>query len=84
MLILCDGGGSNAANRHVFKEALQALAELLGLAIPIAHYPPYCSKHNPIEHRLFPHITRACQGIVFHTVDIAPSSLWKKPRPARG
>lgn len=71
LLILCDGGGSNAANRHVFKEALQNLAEALGLEIRIAHYPPYCSKHNPIEHRLFPHITRACQGIVFHSLDIA-------------
>ena len=37
----------------------------------MAHYPPYCSKRNPIEHRLFPHITRACQGVVFHTVAIA-------------
>ena len=71
LLILCDGGGSNAANRHVFKEALQALADCLDLEIRIAHYPPYCSKHNPIEHRLFPHITRACQGVVFYTVEIA-------------
>ena len=29
------------------------------------------SKPNPIEHRVFPHITRACQGVIFHTVDIA-------------
>lgn len=57
LLLLCDGGGSNAANRHVFKEALQKLADQLGLEIRVAHYPPYCSKHNPIEHRLFPHIT---------------------------
>lgn len=55
----------------MFKEALQALATQLGLEIRIAHYPPYCSKHNPIEHRLFPHITRACQGIVFHSLAIA-------------
>ena len=71
LLLLCDGGGSNAANRHVFKEALQTLAERLGLEIRVAHYPPYCSKHNPIEHRLFPHISRACQGVVFHSVAIA-------------
>jgi hypothetical protein len=71
LLLLCDGGGSNASNRHVFKEALQALSDRLGLEIRVAHYPPYCSKHNPIEHRLFPHITRACQGVIFHTVDIA-------------
>ena len=37
----------------------------------MAHYPPYCSKYNPIEHRVFPHITRACQGVIFHTVEIA-------------
>jgi hypothetical protein len=77
LLSLCDGGGRNAANRHVFKEALQALAERLGLEIRIAHYPPYCSKHNPIEPRLFPHITRACQGVVFHTVDIAKQFMEK-------
>jgi hypothetical protein len=71
LLLLCDGGGSNASNRHVFKEALQALADRLGLDVRVAHYPPYCSKHNPIEHRLFPHITRACQGVVFHSVSIA-------------
>lgn len=71
LLLLCDGGGSNASNRHVFKEALQGLSDRLGLEIRVAHYPPYCSKHNPIEHRLFPHITRACQGVVFHTAAIA-------------
>ncbi|MEO0804629.1 MAG: hypothetical protein AAFY57_20570 [Cyanobacteria bacterium J06642_2] len=25
--------------------------------------PPYTSKYNPIEHRLFPHLTRATQGV---------------------
>jgi hypothetical protein len=77
LLVLCDGGGSNAANRHVFKEALQALAERLGLEIRVAHYPPYCSKYNPIEHRLFAHITRACQGVVFHSVAIAKQFMEK-------
>ncbi|MGR8935441.1 MAG: ISAzo13-like element transposase-related protein [Gammaproteobacteria bacterium] len=59
------------------KEALQALTELLGLEIRIAHYPPYCSKHNPIEHRLFPHITRACLGVMFHSVKIAKQFMEK-------
>ena len=77
LLLLCDGGGSNAANRHVFKEALQALADRFGLDIRIAHYPPYCSKDNPIEHRFFPHVTRACQGVVFHSVDIAKQFMEK-------
>ena len=71
LLILCDGGGSNSALQYLFKEDLQRLADRLGLELRVAHYPPYCSKHNPIEHRVFPHITRACQGVIFHTVEIA-------------
>ena len=71
LLVLGDGGGSNSATQYLFKEDLQALANRLGLEIRMAHYPPYCSKHNPIQHRVFPHITRACQGVIFHTVDIA-------------
>ena len=69
LLVLCDGGGSNSASRYVFKEALQALADRLGVEIRVAHYPPYCSKYNPIEHRLFPHVTRACRGVIFRTLE---------------
>ena len=71
LLILCDGGGSNSATQYLFKQDLQRLANELGLELRVAHYPPYCSKHNPIEHKVFPHITRACQGVIFHTVEIA-------------
>lgn len=71
LLILCDGGGSNSATQYLFKEDLQRLANRLGIELRVAHYPPYCSKHNPIEHRVFPHITRACQGVIFHTLEIA-------------
>lgn len=69
LLILCDGGGSNSASRYVFKEELQKLANHLKIEIRIAHYPPYCSKYNPIEHRLFPHVTRACRGVIFHSLE---------------
>ena len=71
LMVECDGGGSNSSSQYLFKEDLQRLANRLGIEIRIAHYPPYCSKHNPIEHRVFPHITRACQGVIFHTVEIA-------------
>jgi len=54
LLILCDGGGSNSATHYLFKEDLQRLANRLRLELRVAHYPPYCSKHNPIEHRVFP------------------------------
>ena len=68
--MLCDGGGSNSASQYLFKEDLEKLADRIGVEIRVAHYPPYCSKYNPIEHRLFPHVTRACQGVVFHTVEL--------------
>jgi hypothetical protein len=63
MLLLCDGGGSNGSKRLLFKEQLQRVAERTGLFIRVAHYPPGCSKYNPIEHRLFPHVTRKLQGL---------------------
>ncbi len=69
LLVLCDGGGSNSASRYVFKEALQALADRLGVEIRVAHYPPYRSKYNPVEHRLFPHVTRACLGVIFRSLE---------------
>src|SRR6202034_3198497 len=68
LLVLCDGGGSNSATMYLFKEDLQQLANRLGIEIRFAHCPPYCSKYNPIEHRLFPHLTRACRGVIFHTL----------------
>jgi hypothetical protein len=71
LLILCDGGGSNSATQYLFKEDLQRLADQLGIELRVAHYPPYCSKHNPIEHKVFPHITQACRGVIFHSVAIA-------------
>jgi diadenosine tetraphosphate (Ap4A) HIT family hydrolase len=67
---LCDGGGSNNARHYLFKADLQILADQIGREIRIAYDPPYTSKHNPIEHRLFPHITRACQGVLFKSVEL--------------
>lgn len=77
ILLLCDCGGSNNARHYLFKQELQTLADELGIAIRIAHYPPYTSKYNPIEHRLFPHVTRACQGVVFKTIEIVQAFMAK-------
>jgi hypothetical protein len=71
LLLLCDGGGSNSASHYLFKDDLQKLADRMGITIRVAHYPPYCSKYNPIEHRLFPHVTRACQGIILECIEQA-------------
>jgi hypothetical protein len=70
ILAKCDGGGSNNAHHYIFKEDLQKLFNEIGIEIRIAHYPPYTSKYNPIEHRLFPHITRACQGVIFTSLEL--------------
>lgn len=77
MLVLCDGGGSNSSRHYIFKYDLQRLVDKIEIPIRIAHYPPYCSKYNPIEHRLFPHITRACRGVVFHTLEIVKRFIRK-------
>ena len=70
LLLLCDGGGSNSSRQYLFKQDLQTLVNELGIEIRVAHYPPYTSKYNPIEHRLFPHLTRVCQGVIFESVEI--------------
>ena len=64
ILLLTDGGGSNSSRHYIFKQDLQALANEIGIKIRIAHYPPYTSKWNPIEHRVFPHITRELSGMI--------------------
>lgn len=77
LLLLCDSGGSNSARQYLFKEDLHRLAEGLGLEIRVAHYPSYASKYNPIEHRLFPHLTRACQGVILHTINLVKELMEK-------
>jgi hypothetical protein len=68
ILLLCDCGGSNSANRYLFKHYLQQLSESIGIEIRVAHYPSYCSKYNPIERRFFPHVGKACSGMLFESV----------------
>lgn len=62
LVIMCDGGGSNSSSHHIVKQDLMELADKLNMNLLIMHYPPYCSKFNPIEHRLFAHITRSWSG----------------------
>jgi hypothetical protein len=64
ILILADGGGSNSSRHYIFKEDLQNLSDEIGVEIRVAHYPPYTSKWNPVEHKVFPHITRSLQGVI--------------------
>ena len=70
ILLLADCGGSNSSRHYIFKEDLQKLVDEIGIEIRVAHYPPYTSKWNPIEHRLFPHITRALEGVIFKSHEL--------------
>lgn len=57
--LLVDGGGSNNSRSRLFKQQLQLkLADVWNLVVTVAHYPPGASKWNPIEHRLFSHISQ--------------------------
>ncbi len=64
LLLLFDCGGANAARSLRFKEDLIELATRLGVRLRIAHDPPYNSKWNPIEHRLFSQVERAWSGVM--------------------
>lgn len=70
LLILCDGGGSNNSRHYIVKQDFYLLAQKLDINILVAHYPPYCSKWNPIEHRLFCHIHRSWKGAAFQNIQI--------------
>jgi hypothetical protein len=75
ILIFCDAGGANSYRHHIFKVELQKLSNEINLALKIVHYPPYTSKWNPIEHRVFPHVTRALEGVPLNTVDDAKHKI---------
>jgi hypothetical protein len=77
ILIFCDAGGANSWRIHVFKIELQKLCDEIQMKITICHYPPYASKWNPIEHRVFPHITRAMEGVMLETHEQAKKLIEK-------
>lgn len=70
LLITADGGGSNASRNRLWKMELQKLADEIGVAIYVRHFPPGTSKWNTIEHRMFCHITENWRGrpLISHEV----------------
>lgn len=75
ILIFCDSGGANSYRHNIFKVELQALVNEINIPVKIVHYPPYTSKWNPIEHRVFPHVTRAIEGVPLNTVYEAKNKI---------
>lgn len=68
MLVLADSGGSNGYRVSLFREKLWELSAWLGVPIRVAHLPSYCSKYNPIDHRLFSHVSRSLKGVIFRSM----------------
>ena len=71
VLLLFDCGGANAARSLRFKEDLITVAGQLGLRVRVAHFPPYTSKWNPIEHRLFSQVERRWHGVMLDSPETA-------------
>lgn len=68
ILIFCDAGGANSYLHNIFKVELQKIVNEINMPVKIVHYPPYTSKWNPIEHRVFPHITKALDGVPLYSI----------------
>ena len=70
LLVMADGGGSNASRSRLWKVELQKLAERLKLTLRVCHFPPGTSKWNKIEHRLFSHISINWRGQPLTSLDL--------------
>jgi transposase len=71
VLVLADGGGGNGYNLRTWKMDLQEkLCDAFGLTLTLSHYPTGCSKWNPIEYRLFSHISMNWAGQPLRTLDV--------------
>ena len=75
MLLLADCGGSNGYRVSLFREQLQALSNRLCRMIRVSHLPPYCSKYNPIDHRVFCHISRSLQAVMIKSVELIRDAI---------
>ena len=95
ILLLADCGGSNGYRVPLFRQQLYQLSQLLGRTFRVCHLPPYCSKYNPIDHRLFCHLSRSLQAIQLTSIEaiykrlflarsVASSVMKARGRPKKG
>lgn len=69
LLLLADGGGSNGYRSRLFKRQLQRWVDHSGVAVTVGHYPRGASKWNPVEHRLFSHVSLNWAAVPLRTSD---------------
>jgi hypothetical protein len=75
LLLLADCGGSNGYRVSLFHEQLQTLANGLDKVIHVCHVPPYCSKYNPIDHRLFCHLSRSLKSCLLQSIEFIRAAI---------
>lgn len=75
LLLLADCGGSNGYRVPLFRNRLQQLANQLSKVIRVCHLPPYCSKYNPIDHRLFCHVSRSLQSLLLKSIELVRQAI---------
>lgn len=75
ILLLADCGGSNGYRVKLFHDQLQQLSNRLNRTIRVSHLPPYCSKYNPIDHRVFCHVARSLQSLLLRSVEVIRDAI---------
>lgn len=75
ILLLADCGGSNGYRVTLFREQLQNLSDRLQRTIRVSHIPPYCSKYNPIDHRVFCHVARSLQSLLLTSIEVIREAI---------
>ena len=83
ILLLADCGGSNGYRVPLFRQQLHRLSQKLDRTFRVCHLPPYCSKYNPIDHRLFCHLSRSLRAIQLTSIEVVHEALQRTHHPHR-
>jgi Rhodopirellula transposase DDE domain len=71
LMILADGGGGNGYRSKAWRWNLQEkICNRYRLTVTVCHYPPGCSKWNPVEHRLFSQISNNWAAVPLRSLAI--------------
>ena len=71
VLVLADCGGTNGHRHRAWKVNVQEkVCDRFGLTVTVCHYPPGCSKWNPIEHRLFSQVSMNWAGVPLRSLGV--------------
>ena len=70
LTVTADSGGSNNPSTRLWRWELQRLADTIGLAIRVCHFPPGTSRWNKIEHRMFSFVSLNWRGKPLESLEV--------------